>query len=86
MAREDPHFRLRIPERLKNQVERAASENHRSITAEIVARLERSFMTLQELEKADLAEEIRALRQRLDQLDGSIEAPKGMRAKASPKS
>lgn len=42
MARDDLHFRLRIPEALKVRVEAAAVENHRSITAEIVARLEAS--------------------------------------------
>jgi len=43
MAREDLHFRLRIPEDLKAKVEVAAAENHRSMTAEIVARLYESF-------------------------------------------
>jgi ATP-dependent DNA ligase len=43
MAREDLHFRLRIPEELKQKVERAADQSHRSMTAEIVARLESSF-------------------------------------------
>ena len=43
MAREDLHFRLRIPEDLKNRVEKSATDNHRSMTAEIVARLQRSF-------------------------------------------
>ncbi|MFV1694209.1 Arc family DNA-binding protein [Phaeobacter sp. JH20_25] len=43
MARDDLHFRLRIPEALKLQVEKAAKDNHRSMTAEIVARLEESF-------------------------------------------
>jgi plasmid stability protein len=43
MAREDLHFRLRIPEDLKAKVEVAAAENHRSMTAEIVARLYGSF-------------------------------------------
>ncbi|MEN6631788.1 MAG: Arc family DNA-binding protein [Candidatus Polarisedimenticolia bacterium] len=43
MAREDPHFRLRIPEDLKRRIEDAALENRRSITAEITARLEASF-------------------------------------------
>lgn len=37
------HFRLRIPEDLKVKVENAAAENHRSMTAEIVARLADSF-------------------------------------------
>lgn len=43
MAREDLHFRLRIPEDLKSRIEKSAEENHRSMTAEIVARLEESF-------------------------------------------
>lgn len=43
MAREDLHFRLRIPEELKQKVQKAAEENRRSMTAEIVARLEESF-------------------------------------------
>lgn len=45
MAREDLHFRLRIPEDLKNKVEEAAAENRRSMTAEIIHRLERTFET-----------------------------------------
>ncbi|MGN6143429.1 MAG: Arc family DNA-binding protein [Mesorhizobium sp.] len=48
MAREDLHFRLRIPEELKNQIEKAAAENHRSMTAEIVSRLQDSFVSLME--------------------------------------
>ena len=43
MAREDPHFRLRIPQDLKAKVEEAAHESRRSITAEIVSRLQLSF-------------------------------------------
>jgi leucyl aminopeptidase (aminopeptidase T) len=44
MAREDLHFRLRIPEGLKKEVEAAAAENRRSMTAEIISRLEQSFL------------------------------------------
>ncbi|WP_315918637.1 Arc family DNA-binding protein [Mesorhizobium sp. SP-1A] len=43
MAREDLHFRLRIPEELKSKVDEAAARNDRSMTAEIVDRLEFSF-------------------------------------------
>lgn len=43
MARDDLHFRLRIPEALKNRVEKAAKSNHRSMTAEIVAALEERY-------------------------------------------
>lgn len=40
MARDDLHFRLRIPDELKTKIEAAAAKNRRSMTAEIVARLE----------------------------------------------
>jgi Arc-like DNA binding dprotein len=43
MARDDPYFRLRIPESLKAKVQEAADRNKRSMTAEIIARLEESF-------------------------------------------
>ena len=43
MAREDQHFRLRIPESLRARVRAAGLNNGRSMTAEIVARLEASF-------------------------------------------
>lgn len=45
MAREDLHFRLRIPELLKAKIETAAAKNRRSMTAEIVERLERSVVS-----------------------------------------
>lgn len=44
MAREDLHFRLRIPEDLKKRLRRASVLNARSITAEIIARLDASFV------------------------------------------
>ncbi|WP_376742341.1 Arc family DNA-binding protein [Ensifer canadensis] len=40
MAREDLHFRLRIPEEIKARIEQAASLNERSMTAEIISRLQ----------------------------------------------
>lgn len=40
MAKDDPHFRLRLPVELKNEIEQAAKENNRSINAEIISRLE----------------------------------------------
>lgn len=43
MAREDLHFRLRIPEELKKRIEVAADKSRRSMTAEIVAALEEAF-------------------------------------------
>ncbi|MFT8817585.1 MAG: Arc family DNA-binding protein [Komagataeibacter saccharivorans] len=43
MAREDLHFRLRIPEDLKKQVHDAAEKYGRSMTAEIIQRLAWTF-------------------------------------------
>lgn len=43
MSRDDPQFKLRIPPALKVQIDQAAAENHRSLNAEILARLEESF-------------------------------------------
>lgn len=43
MARDDLHFRLRIPEDLKKQIAASARANDRSLTAEIVARLQSSY-------------------------------------------
>ncbi|WP_454917305.1 Arc family DNA-binding protein [Xanthobacter sediminis] len=43
MARDDPHFRLRFPNDLRAKVEAAARVNKRSMTAEIIHRLELSF-------------------------------------------
>jgi hypothetical protein len=44
MARDDLHFRLRISEDLKKKIGAAAAANDRSMTAEITARLEMSFL------------------------------------------
>lgn len=43
MARNDPQMNLRVPVELKEQIEKAAFENNRTITAEAVSRLEQSF-------------------------------------------
>lgn len=53
------HFRLRIPEQLKQEIEEAAAGNNRSMTAEIIARLG---------EYNDLAKMERALLKRLDEV------------------
>ena len=44
MARNDPHFRLRIPAGLKFEIEQKAEINGRSINAEIVDRLVQSLV------------------------------------------
>ncbi|EPZ6108493.1 TPA: Arc family DNA-binding protein [Pseudomonas aeruginosa] len=54
MSRSDPQFNLRIPEELKELVVAAARENKRSATAEILARLERSFTEPNDLGWTDI--------------------------------
>ncbi|MBF0693384.1 Arc family DNA-binding protein [Providencia alcalifaciens] len=44
MSREDPQLRIRLPIELKEKIEVAAKENTRSMNAEIVQRLEISFL------------------------------------------
>lgn len=43
MARDDPMMRFRAPQELKSKIEASATENGRSLNAEIVHRLELSF-------------------------------------------
>lgn len=43
MARNEPQVNLRMPEALKADLEAAAVKNKRSLTAEIIARLEASL-------------------------------------------
>ncbi|QOW45553.1 MULTISPECIES: Arc family DNA-binding protein [Acinetobacter] len=49
MARNDPQMNLRVPVELKEQIEKAAFESNRTITAEAVSRLQYSFRTLPSL-------------------------------------
>lgn len=44
MSREDPQFKLRMPQSLRGQAELAARAAGRSLNAELVARLEASFL------------------------------------------
>lgn len=46
MSREDSQFKLRLPAKLREQIEQAAKESKRSLNAEIVARLENSAQAL----------------------------------------
>jgi len=43
MARDDPQINLRIPADLKDRLDRASEKHKRSLTAEVVARLEETF-------------------------------------------
>ncbi|ARL55947.1 Arc family DNA-binding protein [Burkholderia pseudomallei] len=43
MARDDPQINLRIPAALKERLDEVSAQNKRSLTAEVVARLEASL-------------------------------------------
>lgn len=45
MSREDPQLRIRLPIELKEKVEESAKSNNRSMNAEIVSRLETTFLS-----------------------------------------
>lgn len=64
MSREDPQFKLRMPASLRLQAEHAARTAGRSLNAEIVARLESTFLsesTSEELIPASKAKELSAI-------------------------
>ena len=69
MARTDPQLNFRIPAELKKRLEKAAAENQRTLTAELVNRLEHSLSDAPNVNTIDLLdmvmrinEEIQALR------------------------
>ncbi|HEP9528335.1 TPA: Arc family DNA-binding protein [Pseudomonas aeruginosa] len=45
MSREDPQFKLRMPLELRNRAEQSANAAGRSLNAELVARLEASYIS-----------------------------------------
>lgn len=61
MARNDPQMNLRLPVDLKEQIEDAAAKNNRTLTAEVVDRLQQSFELIAGLKD----EEISALAEKL---------------------
>lgn len=79
MAREDLHFRLRIPEELKKRIENAAELNMRSMTAEIIERVGYTFgpvdTAMEDLLKSirEREEEISQLKRQIDARDSEIE-------------
>lgn len=59
MATNDPHFKIRMPRDLKLRLEASAEEQGRSLTAEIVHRLEHSFDTVFDLMLLNRAAELK---------------------------
>jgi plasmid maintenance system antidote protein VapI len=76
MAREDLHFRLRIPEELKTKIEGAAQANRRSMTAEIIDRLETSFGGEEKLwdEVNRLSDVVQELQRKLELIGPKVES------------
>jgi uncharacterized protein YlxW (UPF0749 family) len=83
MAADDPHFRLRLPSDLRDQLREAATANRRSINAEIVARLEATFppagfeqrkrYEILRQQRDDAARNLQDFQQRLARLEAEIE-------------
>ena len=57
MKQTDPHFKIRLPPDLKARIEESAKTSQRSMTAEIVARLEDSFRDIRAEARAEYANE-----------------------------
>ncbi|MDC8802434.1 Arc family DNA-binding protein [Halomonas pacifica] len=77
MTRADPQFKLRMPLELKEQIDKAAEENHRSINAEIVARLQSTFdeqrLYGHKLSSEITSEEAKELKKRVEAVEAAMQ-------------
>ena len=78
MARKDPQVNFRIPQELKEKLEKSAEANSRSITAELVMRLEESFELEESLNTSvgqlnDIAEKINNMNAEIMKLKNKVE-------------
>lgn len=93
MTRADPQFKLRMPLELKEQIDKAAEENHRSINAEIVARLQSTFdeqrLYGHKLSSEITSEEAKELKKRVEAVEAAMQKmlgdPDGVRREQLPK-
>ncbi len=67
MARTDPQVNFRIPAELKDKLDNAAKENGRTLTAELILRLEMTF------EQDDTIHDLSARIERLENEVASLE-------------
>jgi uncharacterized protein (DUF1778 family) len=83
MARSDPQLNFRIPNELRSRLERAASDSGRSLTAELIHRLEQSFEQTAQVIHVAFAESVPREKQEAF-ARGVVElaASKGMKAKS----
>lgn len=75
MARNDPQVNFRIPADLKDKLQQSADENSRSITAELVLRLESSFQQVRDTHPTQ-SEILQALAEVKDELKAEIQSLK----------
>ncbi|MEQ1105218.1 Arc family DNA-binding protein [Acinetobacter ursingii] len=66
MARNDPQVNFRIPSELKDKLDNAAKENGRTLTAELITRLEMTFEQDDQLK--DLVARLEYLENEVDSL------------------
>jgi hypothetical protein len=71
MSTPAPTFKLRLPPDLRRDLERAAATHERSLTGEILARLEASFPPLPDQVRS-LASETAALQARVGTLEDAV--------------
>lgn len=65
MARTDPQVNFRIPAELKDKLDNAAKENGRTLTAELILRLEMTF---------EQDDQIKDLIGRIEWLEGAVDS------------
>ena len=65
MARTDPQVNFRIPAELKDKLDNAAKENGRTLTAELILRLEMTF---------EQDDKIKDLIGRIEWLEGAVDS------------
>lgn len=77
MARDDPQLKIRLPGDLKERIETAASDNNRTMNAEIVARLQESFDDTLKFEHGVLED---AVAEMVPAMNGLLAEVKALRA------
>lgn len=74
MARTDPQINFRLPQELKDRIEQSAKDNGRSVTQEVIARIDLSYSAENSANQnsdllqaiAELKAEIQSLKKPLD--------------------
>lgn len=72
MAQEYTQVNFRIPTNLKEKIEVSALENNRSITSELVSRLEQSFNSTNNNEVHDLKKEMERMNETIKILSSTL--------------